>query len=51
MCSTIDSDPMQAVRTRNERSPVFAGNANAHPGRPISSRTIVRDGEALRLAI
>src|SRR5713226_4713636 len=50
-CSTIDSDPMQAVRTRNELFSRFAGTPTLILGGHFVGGTIVRDGEAYRLAI
>ena len=50
-CSTIDSDPMQAVRTRNELFSRFAGTPTLILGGHFVGGTIVRDGDAFRLAI
>ena len=50
-CSTIDSDPMQAVRTRIELFSLFAGTPTLILGGHFVGGTVVRDGEAFRLAI
>jgi glyoxylase-like metal-dependent hydrolase (beta-lactamase superfamily II) len=49
-CSTIDSDPMQAVRTRAELFSRFAGTPTLTLAGHFVGGTIVRDGEAFRLA-
>jgi glyoxylase-like metal-dependent hydrolase (beta-lactamase superfamily II) len=49
-CSTIDSDPKQAVRTRRELFSRFAGTPAVILGGHFVGGTIVQDGEAFRLA-
>lgn len=50
-CSTIDSDPKQAIRTRHELFSRMAGTPARILGGHFTGGTIVRDGDAFRLAI
>jgi len=50
-CSTIDFDPMQSVRTRNELFSRFAGTPTLILAGHFVGGTIVRDGEVFRLGI
>jgi glyoxylase-like metal-dependent hydrolase (beta-lactamase superfamily II) len=50
-CSTIDSDPKQAVRTRYELFSRFAGTPTRILGGHFVGGTILRSGEAFRLAM
>jgi len=49
-CSTVDSDPKQAVSTRRELFSRFAGTPAVILGGHFVGGTIVRDGEAFRLS-
>jgi len=49
--STVDSDPVQSARTRNELFARFAGTPTRILGGHFVGGTIVRDGEAFRLAV
>jgi glyoxylase-like metal-dependent hydrolase (beta-lactamase superfamily II) len=50
-CSTIDSDPKQAVHTRRELFSRFAGTPARILGGHFAGGTIVRNGDAFRLAM
>jgi glyoxylase-like metal-dependent hydrolase (beta-lactamase superfamily II) len=50
-CSTIDSDPKQAIRTRHELFSRFAGRPTRILGGHFTGGTIVRDGEVFRLVM
>jgi glyoxylase-like metal-dependent hydrolase (beta-lactamase superfamily II) len=50
-CSTIDSDPQQAIRTRHELFSRFAGTPTRILGGHFVGGTIVRDGNVFRLAM
>jgi glyoxylase-like metal-dependent hydrolase (beta-lactamase superfamily II) len=50
-CSTIDSDPKQAVHTRHELFSRFAGTPTRILGGHFAGGTILRDGDGFRLAM
>lgn len=50
-CSTIDSDPQQAIRTRCELFSRLAGTPTRVLGGHFVGGTVVRDGDAFRLAM
>jgi glyoxylase-like metal-dependent hydrolase (beta-lactamase superfamily II) len=50
-CSTADSDPKQAMRTRHDLFSRFAGTPARIMGGHFTGGTIVRDGDAFRLAM
>jgi len=50
-CSTIDFDPQQSVRTRNELFSRFAGRPTRILAGHFVGGTIVRDGDAFRLTM
>jgi len=50
-CSTIDSDPQQSIRTRRELFSRFAGAPTLILAGHFVGGTIVRDGDAFRLAM
>jgi glyoxylase-like metal-dependent hydrolase (beta-lactamase superfamily II) len=49
-CSTVDSDPKQAIRTRRDLFSRFAGTPTRILGGHFAGGSIVRDGDAFRLA-
>jgi glyoxylase-like metal-dependent hydrolase (beta-lactamase superfamily II) len=50
-CSTIDSDPAQAIRTRHDLFSRVAGTPARILGGHFTGGTIVRDGDVFRLAM
>jgi glyoxylase-like metal-dependent hydrolase (beta-lactamase superfamily II) len=50
-CSTVDSEPGQAMRTRHDLFSRFAGTPARILGGHFTGGTIVRDGDAFRLAM
>lgn len=48
-CSTVDSDPQQAIRTRHQLFSRFAGTPTRILGGHFVGGTVVRDGDAFRL--
>jgi glyoxylase-like metal-dependent hydrolase (beta-lactamase superfamily II) len=50
-CSTADSDPQQAIRTRRDLFSRFAGTPVRILGGHFTGGVIVRDGDAFRLAM
>ncbi len=51
LCSTIDSDPKQATRTRHELFSRFAGTPTRILGGHFVGGTVERDGEVFRLVM